>query len=385
MKKTLLFVSHEATLTGAPILLLNIISWLKGNSDYDLVVVLGKDGPLREKFEKVAQVINYYETPGLSLNTTLLRRLSLLDKYQKLRYQAAIKGKNIKLIFSNTIVNGTLVDKINTTKLPVITYVHELAYTIQLQQKMHGDIPAVLAHTSFFLSGSETVRQNLNSMGVPLSKIEVAYSSIPVAEIMDKLTAAEQLANSLTPALPKNKYLVVAVGNASWRKGSDWFLQLATKLTKTSGDVQMVWVGATPNTIEYMQMQYELQRYGLEDKVQLVTTTPDYITYIHQADVFVLTSREDPFPLVVLEAALAGKPTICFANSGGAPEFVGKGNGIVVPYGNVGAMAEAVQSLLGDNHIRQQLGESARAAVQKHHDIPVVVSRILSILNGYTN
>ena len=111
MKKTLLFVSHEADLSGAPILLLNIISWIKKNTDYKVVVVLAKSGPLKEQFAKVADVIEYYSGLKLSIAVTILRRIGILEHYYRAKFRWLIRKKTINLVFANTIVNGNLVEK----------------------------------------------------------------------------------------------------------------------------------------------------------------------------------------------------------------------------------------------------------------------------------
>ena len=54
--------------------------------------------------------------------------------------------------------------------------------------------------------------------------------------------------------------------------------------------------------------------------------------YFSIFDVFALMFREDPFPLVCLEAALLEKPNLCFARAGGASELVESDSGFVVPY-----------------------------------------------------
>src|SRR5205814_4023764 len=61
--------------------------------------------------------------------------------------------------------------------------------------------------------------------------------------------------------------------------------------------------------------------------------------YLRAGDVFLLSSREDPFPLVALEAAQCGLPILCFADSGGMQEFVEGDAGYVVPAADVEAMA----------------------------------------------
>ena len=86
-------------------------------------------------------------------------------------------------------------------------------------------------------------------------------------------------------------------------------------------------------------------------------------------DVFALTSREDPFPLVMLEAAAAGVPLVCFAGGGGAPEFVQPDAGHVAAYLDVAGMAAAVSDLLEREEERQRMGQIAAERVRKRHTV----------------
>lgn len=81
------------------------------------------------------------------------------------------------------------------------------------------------------------------------------------------------------------------------------------------------------------------------------------------ADVFLLPSREDPFPLVALEAAACAVPTICFADAGGTPDLVEHDAGMVVPFEDSGAMAAGVLALVEDEALRTRLGQRAREKV----------------------
>jgi len=82
-------------------------------------------------------------------------------------------------------------------------------------------------------------------------------------------------------------------------------------------------------------------------------------------DIFALTSREDPFPLVMLEAAAIKLPMVCFAQSGGGPEFAEIGGGLVVPYLDVPAFAGCLAELAGDVARRRAIGASAARAVEQ--------------------
>jgi len=81
--------------------------------------------------------------------------------------------------------------------------------------------------------------------------------------------------------------------------------------------------------------------------------------------VFLLTSREDPLPSVVLEAMSGGVPTLAFENAGGIPDLLAKFSaGESVPLGDVAAMAKAIPPLVAqfERPRAAALAESSKAA-----------------------
>ena len=83
--------------------------------------------------------------------------------------------------------------------------------------------------------------------------------------------------------------------------------------------------------------------------------------FFSAADAFVLTSREDPFPTVVLEAMSVGVPVVAFAESGGIPEFLTEHScGHVVPYCDPAAVADKLKTIF-----EQGCSEAERARTQE--------------------
>ena len=381
MKEKIIFVSHEASLSGAPILLLNLLTYFKDKLPYEFIIVLGRDGPIRAQLEALGRVIVYPDLLASGHFAGLLQRLRLLTTYDKAHVQQAFALKDVKLVFVNTIVNGDLVDQLTGFGVPIVTYVHELSYAIKLQNP--ASIQKVLQHTTLFLAGSGAVRRQLVGMGVAAGRVQVMPSSVPYDVLAAQLATIEVAEVRAELNLPAPAQVLVAVGKAGWRKGNDIFMQMATLIAARQSQVHFVWVGVSPGSLEHMHMSHDIARLGLTDRFHLIPVTPHYLRYIAAADVFVLTSREDPFPLVVLEAAVAGKPVVCFADSGGSPEFVSDANGVVVPYGNVTALADSLQALLADAAARTALGEHGRASVRQGYNIPVVADRIAQALEPY--
>ena len=90
------------------------------------------------------------------------------------------------------------------------------------------------------------------------------------------------------------------------------------------------------------------------------TTSPDFFAAL---DVFAMPSRTDSFGIVFLEAWANGLPVVAAA-AGGVAEVVDHGEtGLLVPFGDVQALADALGRLLADRDTARRLGEAGRALV----------------------
>jgi glycosyltransferase involved in cell wall biosynthesis len=103
---------------------------------------------------------------------------------------------------------------------------------------------------------------------------------------------------------------------------------------------------------------------------------------IAASDVVALTTASpDPFPRAVLEAMAAGRPVAAF-DSGGTGEMVQDGEtGILVPPGDVAALAEAFGRLAGDRAMRESMGRAAAARVRERFSLERHVSRMEQLLS----
>lgn len=97
----------------------------------------------------------------------------------------------------------------------------------------------------------------------------------------------------------------------------------------------------------------------------LVDPTPDIGLYNAGADLYLLTSREDPFPNVVLEALDTKVPVIGFKNAGGFEDVVTEKTGALVDFLNLPKMVERIYELIGDEELRLQRGALAKSSLKK--------------------
>jgi hypothetical protein len=94
-------------------------------------------------------------------------------------------------------------------------------------------------------------------------------------------------------------------------------------------------------------LDQEIRRAEVSGAFHMLGFRPDMQAIFSASNVFALTSREDPFPTVALEALSVGVPVVSFAESGGIPGFLVRERvGAVVPYCDVAAMARAIERFL---------------------------------------
>ncbi len=380
--QTVLFVSHDASRTGAPIFLLRLLRWLRDHHEILFRILVVSPGEMLPEFESIGR------THVLERQSRLQRaclRFNIPfgnDGHYLQSLRKSLSESNIALIYSNTTATGKALDYLSFLDCPVICHVHELEQAIR-QCDRDGNLDLVKRHASSYVAVSHAVKQNLVAMhGITEDKIKVIHGFIPTDGRLLERAGPSNGAVRRELRIPRNARLVCACGSIAPRKGPDLFLQVADRLTKAHRglSVHFVWIGGNKQQVKAMRKQ--AQELSRQDVVHFIGSRPDVGPYYEAADVFLLPSREDPFPLVMLEAALRGKPIVCFENSGGAPEFVQHDAGFVVPGFDVDEMARKSALLLTSDELRRNMGESGRRRVLHRHDIDVSAPQIAAIIQS---
>jgi glycosyltransferase involved in cell wall biosynthesis len=125
----------------------------------------------------------------------------------------------------------------------------------------------------------------------------------------------------------------------------------------------------------------EHQLEAASDHVEVLDPRPreDMIGLYGEADVFVLPTRREGFPMVVLEAMAAGLPVVA-TPVGAIPDVVRDGEeGIIVPTADAPALTAALGRLLGDPELRARMGERGRRRVEEVYSRGVVVRQLEAI------
>ena len=380
----MLLVTHEATRTGAPRVALTWARWLRRHTDIDLEILALRGGPLLSEFEAVAPTrlvpVLQPDHPAALLERGLSRAGAgrLASAAHLVRLRAQCRGlRGYDAIWLNSCTAARVLRALDAPV--IIGHIHEMASAFN-HWLPPRDRRELLARSDLLVAASEAVAQNLRDVH-EFPNVSVHHEFI---EPVDRTQDLER-ASIRTHLAGQASAVVGAVGTADWRKGADLFVQLAAVVRRRRPDLNVAfrWVGGEGDGAGFTQLHHDAARAGVQDALRFVGEVDDARPLIETMDVLCVTSREDPFPLVALEAGSAGVPVVSFAQ-GGLVELLTT-SGVqaieVVDYLDVESFAERVIDLLDDEAERTVRGNALREAILRSHLTEVAAPRLLATLN----
>ncbi len=335
----LLFVSHNASRSGAPLLLLQFQRWLRRHTDADVATVLLDGGPLTGAFTEVGPVLGH----------------------------ADLATAEADLVYLNTVGSAPALHELPDGPR-VVCHVHELDYALT-HWITEADRAAMRERVDRFVVVSDLVREALvRCVAVDPDRVVRHYGFVDVEQVR----AAG--AGPRHPGLPPAPVIGTS-GTTEWRKAPDLFVALAGAVRRAGVAARFCWVGGSATGPEIDPVLADRDRAGLGGVVAFEGEHPDAPRWFAGYDAFALLSRDDPFPLTCLECAALGVPVVAF-DSTGAREFLADGCGVVVAYPDVEALARELADLLDDPGRRDALVARAADRVRSDHDLAVAAPRL---------
>lgn len=352
------FVSHNATRTGAPIVLLHFLKWLKSNKGIRADVLFLEEGELVDEFKKVSNVFAIKQSKKSSI--------FLIKKFIKKIFQKDIElSAHLKRLsnYDEVIFNTAssfrilhLIEKKGNTKF--IAWIHEQSYSIETWYKDFFTVEN-LSKFDRIVVVSEYIREYIiRTKGISSGLIKVVYPFIDTKEMENKLlNSSERI---------KKEFIVGACGMQLWLKGPDLFLKVAQYVSQRQPEIALKfrWIGGEGEMTT--AIKYEIEKLNLSGLVEFTGAKENAALFFSEFDLFLLTSREDSFPLVVLEACSNKLPVICFDQIGAIVKLVSIIPENVVSYSDVEAMAERIVHYYRNPVQAQNDGEAYFSEIEKY-------------------
>jgi glycosyltransferase involved in cell wall biosynthesis len=345
----LLLLGHDCFPAGAQQLLLNIGRTLRRHFAVETQIAVLNGGKLEQSYRELGEL-------------KICSTLSMLEEYAW-----ALREKGYTAAIVNTSGAAVAVPVLKKAGFEVTFLVHELPRL--LREKGLTDSARIAAKLADrivfaapfvrdqFLAEVDSDRDR-DVLIIP----QGCYQRIEVSR-----SARERQRREL--AVENRQRLVIGIGYADLRKGFDLFLQL-WRLTRGVEDAPIThfcWVGDIDPGLANL-LRTEISDAEQTGTFHMAGYRTDISAFLSAADAFVLTSREDPFPTVVLEALLAALPVLAFERSGGIPDLLRESPlGNLLPFADTSAMAARLVALMrraptgplrttGRGQIEQQFG-----------------------------
>jgi glycosyltransferase involved in cell wall biosynthesis len=318
-------VIHDAHPHGAQILTYYLARVYARQFGMDVHLIVLQDGPLRTKYAEIVPC-TVATTPAEL--TPILKRLFA----QGWRYAIV-----------NSAASAWVVEHAAAIGFATSLLVHELPGIIR-EKMLLPSLDEAVRKTESIVFASSFVRDRVRSL-IPAVKDEDVrilpqgcYTPVSVSEEARRSVRAEL-------NISGEDLVVLGVGYADLRKGFDLFIQCSRMVLRKTRDIHFLWVGDLEFVIDkYLRAEISvLEKTG---KFHLVGFKDSIESFYSASDIFLLSSREDPFPSVVLEGLSAGLPCIAFEDSGGIPQLIQELDaGQVVPLADLDAAADGITKL----------------------------------------
>jgi glycosyltransferase involved in cell wall biosynthesis len=349
--KKIIIVSHDAHPHGAQFLALGMVRSLKQDLHMEVEVVLLGKGRLTKDFAALVPVHDLSDTVPSGEEITHLAHL------------LAQRGFTRAIV--NTTVSGAVIPVFHEAGIESICLVHELPGVIR-SHCLENHAKQIATYAKAVVFPAQIVADGFAQFAsVSQDKQFIRPQGLYRRNIwrLEKQVAKVKLRKNL--GLSAETKIVLTVGYADHRKGVDLFVECALRILAKRNDIDFVWVGHWEQGMQ-QEIETKLLKSPYKKRIHFVGFNSETALFHAGSDVYALTSREDPFPNVVLESFDAGVPVVAFAGTGGAANLVEEVGGFVVPSQDVSRFSDAICQLLESADLSTAMGRAAQNYVDEN-------------------
>lgn len=369
-----LLVSHEASQTGAPILVQNVARVL--SERYNVTVLCLGGGDLLSALQDVSV--------GVVVTGRSSGAMSNLSRFLK-RF---VSESRPDFAVVNSVESRQVLPILDDLGVTTVSLIHEFAsYT-----RPRTAFSEVAVHADDIVFSSPLTLENAaDAAGLEITpNVHVFPQGKCVVPARDEaqsidMVERQRLQAHLRPAGHEDAFVVIAAGHVQIRKGTDLFIEVARQaLAEAKGRrLRFAWIGGgydpEHDAAYSVYLQDQLKRAGLADEVQMLPPTTE-IDYAYElADLMLLPSRLDPLPNVAIDAMLAGVPVLCFDAGTGIANVLRQGDlaeSCVADYLSTTDMACKLQALASSETLYTEISQRTQTYAQAIFDLDAYVRRI---------
>ncbi len=365
MMKRVLHVIDTGGPGGAETVFVELADRLRQHG-FDSLAVAGIGGWVEQELARRDLVLRPIDSKG-SLNWRLLVSLvELVRKENVDLIQSHLLGANVYCGLAGAI-----------TRKPVVATFHGAVDVSPNERLRWLKLMAMRAGVKRFVAVSNSLSAQIRRQGLlDETRSQVIYNGIETFRYCR--TRLTDLRVKL--GLPTEGFLIGCLGNVRPAKGYGVLVEAAAALRNRREHVHIVIAGDTHSGL-MPELREQLAALGLSNRVHFIGFVKDSARFLGQIDLFVLSSLSEGFSIATVEAMATGLPVVV-TQCGGPEEIVTDGiNGIVVPTRDPQALSAAIDRLIDDEALRDQLGREAAECARRRFDIARTVAAYEALYN----
>lgn len=346
----LLFVSHDLSLSGAPMMLFHAAAWCRRHGMF-VTVMAPEDGPLREKFE----------TENIPL---------IVDPLVEEEHESfPAFARDFDCVVANTIRTSAVVRALKNEDVPVVWWLHEPGSVGEHYLREESKLRAAMPMADLLLAPSEQTASTYRP-----------YTESPVKSLLNAIPDIEAPSSANRDNGPIRFLLLASIEP---RKGQDIFVKALAQLPKEIQQAARFEIAGRTLDPDFWPPLEPIAKTIENLSLTGAVTHVEAIAKLAGADVIVSPSRDEAMPTVtILEAMSLGKAIIT-SNVGGTAETFRDGeNALLVRPEKPEELAAAIRRLIEKPALIPALGRSARQTYEEHHTIERLGAEFAELIAG---
>jgi glycosyltransferase involved in cell wall biosynthesis len=366
LSQRIILVTHDAHPHGAQYLVMNMAREFSQGFGFSVDVVCLGGGVLKEQYVRYARL---HDLDGLDHRGSAAHELA---------GKLAAAGHRFAIV--NTTVSGHFLETLNAHGIRCISLVHELRGVID-QHNLQDQAQTIARLADKVVFAAQQVADAFQEVA-PVSDNQLVLRPQGLYKKNVRVSKRDAARQELRKAvhLPPDALIVLGVGYADHRKGIDLFVEAGEKLVSLLPNAYLLWLGHWEGEMKMLIEQRLAKNPEMSAHFIFPGRRDDTDLFYAGADIYALTSREDPYPSTVLEAMDASLPVIGFEGTGGCMELLAAGCGKLVPAFDINAFAFALEEILDDHNLAKLMGKTGKELIRKRFSFRNYLFDLLRLL-----
>ncbi len=345
-KKTIMLVTHILNYTGAPMLLLSIAKVFQ-KMKYKVILLSPEDGELKDEFLK----------NGISV---IIDADAYTNEYAYKKYQKM----GINFCLFNTYLTY-LPYSFFAPHIPSILWIHDNL----LPNQVHSQLKATLKNSNDIYVPSELTKTYIEKYATSTKIL-----SYPIEDRVGSTFKAKQVPQTLKIAI---------IATIQPRKGHDIAVQAIKALPQDiRQQASFTFIGEEISSQYFQSLKNETEEIKEISFRPTIKERDKYYQLYNEFDILLCPSREDPYPLVVIDALMYGCPVICSDHVGQKDIIERTQSGFVFSSENSGELANLLIEIITHKDNLPVLSKSARQAYLNYFDFETCADNLKKIVEG---